>query len=161
MNLFRGHRVSAITIGAPQQQQIAQALQPGRRTRLNHGIGALGVQFHRGDYPDRIPFRETTAETGGHQHVADANIGIRRQMLKLEIVRAAVTGGNDANVVTQNLDRQRMSGIADQQHSAGHFRHGHDLPHHAFIADNRLAFVNTVHAAFVNNHLIAVRVVDR
>ncbi len=50
--------------------------------------------------PDTL--QETTAETGGHQHVADANIGICRQMLKLEIVRAAVTGGNDANVVTQN-----------------------------------------------------------
>ena len=110
MNLFRGHRVSAITIGAPQQQQIAQALQPGRRTRLNHGIGALGVQFHRGDYPDRIPFRETTAETGGHQHVADANIGIRRQMLKLEIVRAAVTGGSDF-AAGANIDGKHYFGI--------------------------------------------------
>ena len=161
MDLFRGHRVGAIAIGAPQQQQIAQALQPGRRTRLNHGVGALSVQLHRGDHPDRIPFREAATETRGHQHIADANIGIRRQMLKLEIVSTAVTGGNHANVVTQDLDRQRMGGIADQQHPAGHFRHGHDLPHYAFIADNRLAFVNTVHAAFVNNHLIAVRVVDR
>lgn len=54
-----------------------------------------------------------------------------------------------------------MGGITDQQYPAGHFRHGYDLPHHAFITDNRLAFVDAVDAALIDNHLIAVGVVDR
>ena len=77
----------------------------------------------------------------------------------MQIVRAAITGGNHANIVTQHLNRQCMGGIANQQHAAGQFGNRHNLAHDAFIADDRLTFVYAVHAAFINHHLIAVRIV--
>ncbi len=82
-------------------------------------------------------------------------------MLKLEIVGAAVTGRNHADIVTQHLDRQRMGRIADQQHAAGELGHRHHLANDAFIADHRLAFIDAVHAALVDHHLIAVGIVHR
>ncbi|MNL67160.1 hypothetical protein D3C87_1917220 [compost metagenome] len=53
-----------------------------------------------------------------------------------------------------------MSGITNQQDAAGELGDCNHLAHNAFVTNDRLAFVNTVHAAFVDNHLIAVRIVD-
>ena len=54
-----------------------------------------------------------------------------------------------------------MGGVTDKQHAAGHLRDGNNLTDNALIADNRLAFVNAANAAFIDNHLIAVGIVNR
>ncbi|CNU97484.1 Uncharacterised protein [Salmonella enterica subsp. enterica serovar Bovismorbificans] len=82
-------------------------------------------------------------------------------MFKLKIVSAAVTGGNHADVIAQYLNRQRMSRIANQQHAAGQFRHGDNLPYDTFVANDRLTFIYAINAAFIDNDLIAVRIVNR
>lgn len=99
-------------------------------------------------------------EIGGYQYVVDVNIGICWQMFKLEIVCVVVIGGNDVNVVMQNLDWQCMSGIVDQQYLVGYFCYGYDLFYDVFIVDNWLVFIDVVYVVFVNNYLIVVRVVD-
>ena len=82
-------------------------------------------------------------------------------MFELKIVSAAVTRSDHANIVTQNLNGQRMRRIANQQHAARQFSHRHDLTHNAFVTNNRLTFVDAVNAPFVDHHLIAVRVINR
>ena len=79
-------------------------------------------------------------------------------MLQLQIFGTAVAGGDDANIVTQHLDRQRMGRIANQQHAAGHLTHCNDLPDDTFITDHRLTFVNAVEAALIDDHLIGIRI---
>ena len=161
MHLFRRHRVSAVTIRAPQQQQITQTLQSCSRTRLNHSISALGIEFYGRDNRDRIAFRETTAQTGSHQHITNTNIRIRWQMLKLQIIRTTVTGCNHADIVAQHLDWQRVGRITNQQHATGQLSNGHHLTNNTFVADDRLAFINAINATFIDNNLIAIRIVNR
>ena len=158
MHFIRRHRHVAVFIRAPQQQQIAQALQTGGRTCLNHGIGALCIHLDGRDHRDRITFRETPAQARGHQHIADANIGVARQVLQLQIFGAAVACRDDANIVAQHLNRQRMRRVANQQHAAGHLADGDNLTDDAFVADDRLAFIDAIDAAFVDHHLIGVRI---
>ena len=158
---FRRHRVCAITIGTPQQQQIAQTLQTRGRASLNHGISALSVQLNGRNNSNRITFRETSTQTRGDQHIANANVGVSRQVFELKIVGATVTRSDHADIITQYLNGQRMRRIANQQHAAGQFSHRHDLTYYAFVANNRLAFVDAVNAPFVDHDLIAVRVINR
>ncbi|MNH18010.1 hypothetical protein D3C79_776990 [compost metagenome] len=126
--------------------------------RLDHGIGALVIHFYRGHHSYRIPFREATTQTGGDQHIPDADVGIARQMFQLQVIRTATACGNHPDIIAQYLDRQRMGSITDQQDAAGHFSHRHHLPDHAFITDNRLAFINPVVRPFINHYLIAIGV---
>ncbi|MNT83405.1 hypothetical protein D3C72_2232670 [compost metagenome] len=83
MHFVRRQRHIAITIGTPQQQQIAQTLQTRRRACLDHGISPLVIHFNRGHHRHRIAFREAAAQAGSDQHVAHANIGIVRQVFEL------------------------------------------------------------------------------
>ena len=53
-----------------------------------------------------------------------------------------------------------MGSITNQQYAAGEFGDGHNLADHAFITNDWLAFIYAVNAALINNHLIAVRIVN-
>ena len=110
---FRRHRIRAVTIGSPQQKQVAQTLQACGRTRLDNGIRPLRVEFYGRDHPNRITFREAPTETGRHQHIPYPNIGIGWQMFQLQIVSTAIACGNNANIVTQHLNRQCMGRITN------------------------------------------------
>ena len=82
-------------------------------------------------------------------------------MLKLQIIRTTVTGCNYADIVAQHLDWQRVGRITNQQHAAGQFSDGHHLTNNTFVADDRLAFINAINATFIDNNLIAIRIVNR
>ena len=53
-----------------------------------------------------------------------------------------------------------MGRIANEQHAAGHFRYRHHADN-ALVANDRLAFINAIDAALVDNDLIAVGIVNR
>ncbi len=78
MNLFRVIGSAPSTIGAPQQQHTAKRCSPAVGCAESRYRRAGCPVSPRTTRPDTL--QETTAETGGHQHVADANIGIRWQM---------------------------------------------------------------------------------
>lgn len=73
-------------------------------------------------------------------------------MFQLQIISTTVTCGNHTDIVTQHLNRQRMSCITNQQHPAGEFCYRNNLTDNTFIANYRLPFVDAVIAAFVDDN---------
>ncbi len=93
--------------------------------------------------------------------ICDATHALPIQVLRNDIRVIAAGNGCTDDLQLEHLDWQRVGRITNQQHATGQFSDGHHLTNNTFVADDRLAFINAINATFIDNNLIAIRIVNR
>ena len=154
----RRRRRFRIARGILQQQHFPDAIQSRDRFGDDVGEGTAGIELHLGHRSDRIAARKPSAHPGGHQHIADFHIlvvGNVRQFQFLEVAGAQRQGANSGTV---DLDRQGMVGVGDQNRRGREGIGPDDLADDALLVEYRLADVDAVLAAPIEQDVMAVRI---
>ncbi len=77
------------------------------------GKGFTGDFFHSGDDRDRVIVREATTQPGGDQHITDHDIGILRDVFKIELVVVPGTESHRAEAGAVYLNGYGVTGIGE------------------------------------------------
>ena len=141
----------------PDQQYLAAAFQIGGWGCRHHGVGFAGVLEHIVDLGYRIIRREASTQSRAGQEVAFLDIGAVGQIGDLQMIRCPGADGDGAQAVAIDLYRDGVIGIGDQHGGAGEGVHVDNLAHDATGIQQRLAQIDLVAAALVDDDLACER----
>lgn len=150
----RAHRLRQIL----QQQHLATAIECRGRLGGSGGEHAALVIADLDDPANFRAHRKTTAKARGDQFVTDLDVGADRNVRQLQAIDRTGAIGDRAQAGAPHHDRNRMRGIGDQQGHRGVRQDFDDLPHDAEGIEYRLADLDHLRAAGIEDDAMAERI---
>ena len=155
-------RVRRSVGGVPNEQNLAVAIERGRRLRHDLGERLIRAQPDLRDAADRVTRREHTAEAGRDEQVALLDVLVVRQVRQPQQAAVAGTDCDRAQAVAVDADRHRGIRVGDQHRLGRERPDSHGLADDALRVDQRLADVHAVDETAVQVEALAVRIeIDR